>query len=126
MACNNSHSPTTGDVNPDDGELSSSTDSDADAELVRPDVSAETRFDAMPFVVLVGATVTAVFECSLWAAAVVSKKEPVNEPHMLFAAATEVTVDRIGLLTDCFMTFVLAVTSSLMASLELVRVFTSS
>lgn len=110
-----------GDVRPDDGvigELSTSTDSDADAELVRPEVFAlVVRIAALLAVVslfsnvrnslvLLGAMVTAGFDRSSFKFDA-SKNDPVNESHKLLAVVPVATVDRIGLLTDCFIIFAL-------------------
>lgn len=113
----NQNLPPNGEVNPDDGvngELSSSTDSEA--ELVRPDmfdvfgfssVLLETERDSLR---LVGAIVTAGLLFPLFSLAA-SKNEPVNEPHKLLAAVAVATLDIIGLLIDCFMTFKLSLFS---------------
>lgn len=103
-----------GDVNPDDGvigELSSSTDSDA--ELVRPDMFVLCVLSSPLLKInrdslrLVGAIVTADLPLSLlsWAA---SKNDPVNDPHKLLADVAVATVDKIGLLIDGFITFKLS------------------
>lgn len=107
-----------GEVNPEDGvigELRSSTDSEA--ELVRPDtlvvfcglssVLAEINRDSLR---LVGAVVTAGLLIGLFSPEA-SKNEPVNEPHKLLADVAVATVDKIGLLIDCFMTFKLSLFS---------------
>lgn len=110
-----------GDVRPDDGvigELNTSTDSDADAELVRPEVFALVVRIAAPLavvslfsnvrnsLVLLGAMVTAGFDRSSFKFDA-SKNDPVNESHKLLAVVPVATVDRIGLLTDCFIIFLL-------------------
>lgn len=106
-----------GDVNSEDGvigELSKSTDSDA--ELVRPDAfvvcGLPSDLLAMPrdSVRLVGAMVTAGLLFSLFSL-VASKNDPVNEPHILLADVAVATVDKIGLLTDVFTAFKLSLRS---------------
>lgn len=59
---------------------------------------------------LVGAIVTAGLLVSLFSAAA-SKNDPVNDPHKLLADDAVATVDIIGLLTDCFITFKLSLVS---------------
>lgn len=108
-----------GDVTPDDGvigELRISTDSDTDAELVRPDVfvlvSRPALIVLLPVaislisnvrnsLVLLGAMVTAGLISSSFKLDV-SKNDPVNESHKLLGVVPVVTDDKIGLLIDCF------------------------
>lgn len=100
-----------GDVKSDDGvigELSSSTDSEA--ELVRPDIFVVCDLFPRDSVRLVGAMVTAGLLFSLFSLAA-SKNEPVNEPHRLLADVAVATVDNIGLLTDVFTAFKLSLRS---------------
>lgn len=109
--------PDGGDVKSEDGvigELSNSTDSDA--ELVRPDMfvvgglSSDLLAIIRDSLRLVGAIVTAGLLFSLfWLAA--SKNEPVNEPHKLLADVAVATVDNIGLLIDVLTTFKLSLCS---------------
>lgn len=96
------------------GELSSSTDSEA--ELVRPDIFVVCDLSSLLLatprdsVRLVGAMVTAGLLFSLFSLAA-SKNEPVNEPHKLLADVAVATVDNIGLLTDVFTAFKLSLRS---------------
>lgn len=91
------------------GELSNSTDSDAELcpDMFLSSFLVETMRDSVR---PVGAIVTAVLELSLFTADA-SKNEPVNEPHKLLADVPVATEDKIGLLTDCFMTATLSLFS---------------
>lgn len=105
----NQYSLADGVVACDEGELNTSTDSDA--ELVRPDTVAAVVVVVLSLPgfeinrvspVLVGALVTAgalpLFR------SFTSKNDPVNDPHKLLADAALPTVDKIGLLADCLTT----------------------
>lgn len=117
--------PIDGDVKFEPGvvdELKTSTDSEAEAELVLPDKSLPGRFGSCPIVfdpfldvlllselLLVGAVVTAAAPLSSFAD--VSKNDPVNDPQILLAAVAEATVDNMGLLIDCFSDFIFVLVS---------------